>query len=225
VNAPYEEAVQRFVRATLDRRGSRPFLDRLARFSARIAPAARLNTLGTLTLKATTPGVPDFYQGSELLLTTLTDPDNRGRVDFAALAARAQHGENHWEAGAETGDAKFALTRAVLALRSRHPELFNRGRYVPAEVDGALAEHVFAFTREWRKEYVLVVVPRLTARLPHAGGMVTPSAWEDTAVSAPGAVGEWRNVLTGHEVPGGVSLSVSDLLRSTPVGVFEGRTN
>ena len=34
------------------------------------------------------PGVPDFYQGTELWDFSLVDPDNRRPVDFAERAGR-----------------------------------------------------------------------------------------------------------------------------------------
>ena len=46
-----------------------------------------LNSLSQITLKATMPGVPDFYQGTEFWDLSLVDPDNRRPVDFAARAA------------------------------------------------------------------------------------------------------------------------------------------
>ena len=38
--------------------------------------------LGQLLLKLTVPGVPDIYQGDELLNLSLVDPDNRRPVDW-----------------------------------------------------------------------------------------------------------------------------------------------
>ena len=40
----------------------------------------------TLLLKLTAPGVPDLYQGDELLSLSLVDPDNRRPVDWASGA-------------------------------------------------------------------------------------------------------------------------------------------
>jgi (1->4)-alpha-D-glucan 1-alpha-D-glucosylmutase len=37
-------------------------------------------------LKIASPGVPDFYQGSELWNLSLVDPDNRGPVDYTLRA-------------------------------------------------------------------------------------------------------------------------------------------
>ena len=43
--------------------------------------------LGQLLLKLTVPGVPDIYQGDELLNLSLVDPDNRRPVDWEARRA------------------------------------------------------------------------------------------------------------------------------------------
>ena len=65
------------------------FLESMAALAQRIALLGALNSLSQLTLKATMPGVPDFYQGTEFWDLSLVDPDNRRPVDFAARAARA----------------------------------------------------------------------------------------------------------------------------------------
>ena len=46
-----------------------------------------LNSLSQLVLKTASPGVPDFYQGTETWQLDMADPDNRRPVDFAARAA------------------------------------------------------------------------------------------------------------------------------------------
>jgi (1->4)-alpha-D-glucan 1-alpha-D-glucosylmutase len=43
-----------------------------------------LNSLTQVALKSAMPGVPDFYQGSELWDLSLVDPDNRRPVDLPA---------------------------------------------------------------------------------------------------------------------------------------------
>ena len=56
---------------------------------SRAAPrcSARSTASSQLALKATMPGVPDFYQGTEFWDLSLVDPDNRRPVDFDARAA------------------------------------------------------------------------------------------------------------------------------------------
>ena len=40
------------------------------------------NSLSQTLLKITSPGVPDFYQGTEIWDFSLVDPDNRRSVDY-----------------------------------------------------------------------------------------------------------------------------------------------
>ena len=63
------------------------FVADLARFQARIARAGMLNSLSQTILKIAAPGVPDFYQGTELWALSLVDPDNRRPVDYARRCA------------------------------------------------------------------------------------------------------------------------------------------
>src|SRR5690348_1764576 len=51
-------------------------------FARRIAEIGLHNSLSQLVLKIAAPGVPDFYQGTELWDFSLVDPDNRRPVDF-----------------------------------------------------------------------------------------------------------------------------------------------
>ena len=78
-NIEYEHAVLSFASAVL----RDPALTaRIAAFVARIAPDARVHSLGAKLAQLTMPGVPDVYQGCELTGLSLVDPDNRRPVDF-----------------------------------------------------------------------------------------------------------------------------------------------
>ena len=58
-----------------------------ARASRRTPAAIRATTLGSKLLQLTLPGVPDVYQGNEIVAPALVDPDNRRPVDYARRAA------------------------------------------------------------------------------------------------------------------------------------------
>jgi len=82
-------------------------------------------------LKLTAPGIPDFYQGSELWDLSLVDPDNRRPVDYdlrrrllADLAGSLS--PEAIRARADEGLPKLWLIRQALHLRRRRPELFGR---------------------------------------------------------------------------------------------------
>src|SRR6185503_19547825 len=83
-NGEWEGAVQRFARAVV---GHEPFLADFLPFAERVAAGGEAAALGQLLLKYTVPGLPDTYQGDELLALNLVDPDNRRPVDWAARRA------------------------------------------------------------------------------------------------------------------------------------------
>jgi len=79
-NPEYEEGLLSFADALLS---DPKFCADLTRFQKPVAFYGFLNALAQVVLKATAPGAPDFYQGSELWDFSLVDPDNRRTVDFA----------------------------------------------------------------------------------------------------------------------------------------------
>ncbi len=152
-----------------------PFLEDFEPFVAEVAVAGERSALGQLLLKLTVPGVPDVYNGDELIDLSLVDPDNRRPVDWdarrSALAAL--------RAGAEPTRAtmKLHVIARALELRARRPDAFE-GAYAPLHA----GPDVVAFTRG---EDVLVVV---TLREPELGAVVEVPE------------GRWRNVLTHEEL-------------------------
>src|SRR5450755_488845 len=135
----------------LYRSASAEFLESLETLAQRVALLGALNSLSQVTLKATMPGVPDFYQGTEFWDLSLVDSDNRRPVEFAERATVLALVENpdwgnlaqHWP----DGHIKLAWTRHLLKLRTELAELFARGDYQPLEITGPHGDHVIAFAR------------------------------------------------------------------------------
>ncbi|NJO12781.1 MAG: hypothetical protein HC872_04175 [Gammaproteobacteria bacterium] len=179
-----------------------------------------INSLVQTVLKICSPGVPDFYQGTELTALTLVDPDNRRRVDFAAAARQLDANERDGAA------SKLYVIRKLLQLRREDPELFARGDYQPLQVDGARKEHVFAFARTYEGRSVIAIVPRWTAKLMDAATELPLGAgvWSDTktAVGSSTAATKMTNVLTGREVAidAGRGLVISEVFTEFPVAVL-----
>ena len=73
-NAAYESAVSGFVATTLAGAGAERFLAAFVPFARRVARVGAINALAQLVLKLVSPGVPDFYQGSELWDLTWSMP-------------------------------------------------------------------------------------------------------------------------------------------------------
>ena len=78
----YENAYVSFAEKILARSEANEFLKDLIPFCRRVSHYGILNSLSQTLIKITSPGVPDFYQGSELWDLSLVDPDNRRPVDF-----------------------------------------------------------------------------------------------------------------------------------------------
>jgi (1->4)-alpha-D-glucan 1-alpha-D-glucosylmutase len=215
-NLEHEQAVVSFVDAILD--GSRPnrFLDDFREFEAFLSFAGALNALAQVLVKIAFPGVPDFYQGSELWDLRLVDPDNRGPVEFklrAQLLEELKRAEvqrstliDDLLANWRDGRAKLYVIYKALNFRRANLELFGRGDYVPVEVRGKHSQHAFAFARRHRGRWCMVVVPRLTARLiTRVRAPLGRSSWAATALVLPkGAPSRWQDLFTGKTLdPGG----------------------
>lgn len=237
-NAAYEEGVLAFVERVLVGPRAPVFLSAFVAFVRRIARLGMVGSLAQLVLKLVSPGVPDFYQGSELWDLTLVDPDNRRPVDFAArralladleplLAEPSAAGRARGIAALvdrwEDARIKLFVTACGLRLRRAAPDVFLAGDYLPLDVAGAHAERVVAVARRHGDRAVIAVVPRLVAGLADGDGVLAPEAWGDTRVVVQAvAGGALVDALSGtvHEAKG--ELRVADVLRHAPVALLDG---
>jgi (1->4)-alpha-D-glucan 1-alpha-D-glucosylmutase len=210
--------LKRFVRRMLDHGRSAEFLASFDAFARGTALLGALNSLAQLTLKATMPGIPDFYQGTELWDLSLVDPDNRRPVDFSARAAALAQPQPDWPALVAAwpdGRVKLALTRSLLALRNEHAHLFSEGAYRPVEVRGRDRDHVLAFARVSGRDAIVVAVGRLFARFSD-GGRRWPSDWDATL--ALDGFSSLRNALAPAAPVG--DAAISRLFDALPVAVL-----
>jgi (1->4)-alpha-D-glucan 1-alpha-D-glucosylmutase len=233
-NADYEAAVGDFIVQLLSNPERNAFLRDFTAFVAPVAFFGRINSLVTAALKVTSPGVPDFYQGTEVPAFTLVDPDNRAPVDFAAIAAQLESLSNVSDARAlldpsDGVQAKLYVTAKLLQLRAADAALFASGSYQPLQVEGEKKDHVFAFVRAHEGRNCVVIVPRWPARLM-AGETRQPlgEVWNDTRVLLGAAVsGELRDVLTSqtaHTSGDDAALRVADVLSAFPLAVLTSAT-
>ena len=124
------------------------------------------------------------------------------------------------------GRVKMFVIRQALAVRKRHAELFARGDYRPLEVQGAHADHVFAFARTGPGGPTLTIVPRLLA----ARGITEPvgtNYWDDTSLVLPTEIHvPMRNAFTARQIePKGSAderrLPIGEVLSDFPVALLE----
>jgi (1->4)-alpha-D-glucan 1-alpha-D-glucosylmutase len=233
----YERAVAEFVALTLNPSASPDFLSDFVEFQRVTARAGILNSLSQTLLKTTAPGVPDFFQGTELWAFTLVDPDNRRPVDYelrrAHLASLGEAGEGDATEFArgllerpEDGRIKMYVTRRALGFRRAHAALFSQGAYAPLRASGRRAENVVAFAREHESHAAVVLAGRFFTRLGtgRSGALsLGREAWGDTSLELGShGGGRFRDVFTGREFDAREgSLSIADVLSPLPVALLE----
>jgi (1->4)-alpha-D-glucan 1-alpha-D-glucosylmutase len=221
-NEEYEKGLRAFVHAILDHERSRDFLESFEAFAGRIALLGALNSLTQLALKATMPGIPDFYQGTEFWDLSLVDPDNRQPVDFhdrASILAslkdiRWKELTEHWR----DGRIKLALMQWLLALRNKLPAAFRDGAYRAVEITGPDRDHLIAFERSAGRDRVIVAVGRHFAEVTDAGRHWPRITW-DAALKIEGKSGKLHNALRGMTCN---TLSIAELFDVLPVAVLRG---
>ena len=220
VDEAYESAVLEFVREILDSRRRGTFPAQLDRFVARLRPAAALNSLVMVALKCLAPGIPDFYQGSELPIFQLTDPDNRRPMDLSGLSRAAHADAGPVPPPPMTPEAKAWLTKRLLALRGRAPELFGEGGYRSVLATGEHGANLFCFFRELEGQRLLVILPRVVAGFLDAEGNIQPGTFDNTVVPLPGRSASCSNWLTGEDYSECEEVNAGAALARFPLAVL-----
>ena len=239
----YDDAVRWFATCILNEKISGRFLDNFRAFHARISHVGLFNSLAQTLLKIAAPGVPDFYQGTELWDFSLVDPDNRRPVDYEhrqrmleELKAEASAAGEGLPAFArelvktkEDGRIKLYVTYRGLQCRREYPGLFTQGEYVPASAMGNRADNVFAFVRRLEGRWAIAAAPRLLTRLiPNASDLpLGANVWQDGVLVLPGIEPDrrCRNIFTGEicttkEQNGQTVLALADVLANFPVALL-----
>jgi (1->4)-alpha-D-glucan 1-alpha-D-glucosylmutase len=196
-NHGWEERVKRFAVALL---AHEPFLDSFEPFVAEVAAAGERAALGQLLLKLTVPGVPDIYQGDELIDLSLVDPDNRRPVDWDARRAALSALREGAAPARET--MKLHVISRALDLRRRRPDAFGAGGGYSAVEAGP---GICAFTRG--DGDVLVVVPL------RGGG------WERVSIDL--RPGRYRDVLGAGEHALAAGAAVQPLVEQHGFALLE----
>jgi (1->4)-alpha-D-glucan 1-alpha-D-glucosylmutase len=215
----YESAFKNFVKRLLDPQISAGFLTAFEKFAQRTALLGALTSLSQLALKTTLPGVPDFYQGTELWDLSLVDPDNRRPVDFSGRGKLLMAHETNWielVSGWPNGHVKFELTKRLLKLRGEWPDLFQSGNYQAIEAAGPHRNHIIAFSREWKAQQAVVVAGRHFGPVTN-GGRDWPMAW-DATITLP--TGNYDQVLSPAADVRTGTVAVSRLFGPVPLEIL-----
>jgi (1->4)-alpha-D-glucan 1-alpha-D-glucosylmutase len=235
-NTDYERATNELVDQALDRERGRAFMEELIAFLSRTLRPGLLNAVSQSLIKAAAPGIPDFYQGTELPEFLLVDPDNRKDVDYTRRLGVLRELE-----AAGTGDRaallrtlllnladgrlKLEITRRALALRRRRAALFATGGYVPLTATGDRELHVIAFARTKGDETVLLAAARFFSTLPSPP--LGAAAWGRGALLLEPNLGPaFKDALSGRtlraEPTGGrLQLPLAEVFADLPQALLE----
>jgi (1->4)-alpha-D-glucan 1-alpha-D-glucosylmutase len=242
-NPDYEHALGAFVDAIFKTSNQDKFLTDFLKFQKRIAFYGAFNALGQVLLKIGSPGVSDFYQGTELWDFSLVDPDNRRPVDFKkrirlledlrrleteGLLPVVSELLGRWE----DGQIKLFITSKALECRRNQSTLFLEGDYVPLYASGRRKEHVCAYARRQGEVWIVVAVPRLLTRLLPQGKLgLGQGVWGTGRLVLPREAPErWQNILTGEMVRATPAfrrkvLPLKTVFQRAPVALLSGGLN
>jgi (1->4)-alpha-D-glucan 1-alpha-D-glucosylmutase len=247
-NQPYEDALVQFVRRALSGAGGARMLSAFLPFQADVAMLGMVNSLAQVTLKLGSPGMPDFYQGTELWDLSLVDPDNRRPVDFAhrarllddvdRLLALDPEGRAatiaEWVREWKDGRIKLLVTAAGLRLRGELPHVFSGGAYLPLDTEVTVPGGAVAFARSAQsasgtRDVVIFAAPRL-CRAQADGRSTAPLGgdwWKTSRIMLPADLADrrFRHELTGAEVrPTRAAdtawLFLGETFNTVPVGIL-----
>jgi (1->4)-alpha-D-glucan 1-alpha-D-glucosylmutase len=239
----YEEQSVAFVERILTRKTGREFLEDFELFEKKIAYCGMCNSLSQTLLKIMSPGVPDFYQGTELWNFSLVDPDNRRPVDYERRTALLEDFKRlekevpaeqvaadvfaHWD----DGRIKMYVTYKALALRKRYASVLREADYVALEPAGGPAGgHVVGFARQYGSHVFVVAVPRFLTGLLDGGQRVAikAEAWKGSYLRIPSHLPpSYEDVFTGRkarteEYQHNEALHCADLFDAFPVALLYG---
>jgi (1->4)-alpha-D-glucan 1-alpha-D-glucosylmutase len=220
-NEEYEAALERFVTASMANPLFRKELDDLV---PKLAHLGYLVSLSQALVKVASPGVPDYYQGTELWDFSLVDPDNRRPVEYGVRSTMLDELTKSRPAPAELlarladGRAKLHVIRQGLAVRRSHAPVFHGGRYAPIHADAGFEENVIAFSLEAAGRCIVAVAPRLFARrLGDGHAPLGAGFWAESRLVLP--QGAYVDVMTQRGHNGG-AVRLADLLAEFPVALL-----
>ena len=199
----YEARVRAFVERCASAQGV--LFREIVLFVRAIALAAGRFAVARTVLKCTIPGVPDTYQGTELIDLSFVDPDNRRPVDYALRAAVLADGPDFGnDRTFLSGEAKLFALATLLRDRRERPAAY-RGAYAPIETsDDRLA---IAFMRGEGRDAIFVAARRALA-----------ATGNDWCVAVP--EGQWRNLFDDRTIQGDRMVDGIELFGPWPAVVL-----
>jgi (1->4)-alpha-D-glucan 1-alpha-D-glucosylmutase len=227
----YERCVRNFLQSILAPDSA--FANDFTKYQATVARAGIFNSLSQTLLKITSPGVPDFYQGTEIWDFSLVDPDNRRAVDYShrqkLLASLDSNEETELVDELinkpEDGRIKLFITSRALNFRRAERDLFERGAYLPLQATGERERHIITFARRSGDKTAIVVASRFFTRLGNLTHLpIGSDVWGNTSIVLPDELnGFFRDRFTGRTVcpQDDNSLNLAEVFSHLPIALLE----
>ncbi|MEP0855874.1 malto-oligosyltrehalose synthase [Trichocoleus sp. DQ-U1] len=228
----YEDGFVAFIEEVLKPSTDNQFLQEFLPFQQSIAYYGIFNSLSQTLLKITASGVPDFYQGTELWELSLVDPDNRRPVDFEQRLAFLKEIKEKAKADVlklidelftsnEDGRIKLFLIARVLEARKQNLAVFQKGDYVPLEVNGKFQDRIVAFARSYENRVAITIVPRLLTNVVQEGEYPLGEVWGDTRLKLPqGMPSAMKDAITSQSLIANGTVLIADALKHFPVALL-----
>jgi (1->4)-alpha-D-glucan 1-alpha-D-glucosylmutase len=230
----YEDAFLNFIEKILTESEQNLFLEDLKEFQKYVSYYGVFNSLSQTLIKMTAPGIPDFYQGTELWDLNLVDPDNRRPVNYKkrnALISLIEEKERKGSynlfkylfSGMKDGSIKLFLIKKVLEARRKYSILFEEGKYSPLSVSGRFKNNIVAFSRRNEKEIVVTVATRFLTEVVNQPDLpLGEDIWADTRISFPFETRIMKNLITNESIKPDKNLNVGKILKKFPVALLKG---
>jgi len=228
----YEKAFLAFIDKILTISESNLFPNDFLEFQEYVSHFGIFNSLSQVLIKMTCPGVPDFYQGTELWDFSLVDPDNRRPVDYSMrqqMIARINKSTDMDElfgylfSNMKNGAVKMFLIKKVLGAKKKYRKLFNAGKYSSLNSAGEYNKNIICYMRENENLAAIVIAPRLLTGFLEAGNLpLGRDIWKNTIIRLPFELKNLKNLITGDTIKAGYSLDLGDILSRFPAALLVG---
>lgn len=233
-DAKYEEACLSFVDKLLDCEKGNLFLQGFQELHQKVSNYGIYNSLSQVLIKMTAPGVPDFYQGTELWDLNLVDPDNRRQVDYNTRRNYLQYIQgkipqdiiglmDELLKNKTDGRIKLFLIHQSLQFRRKHEDLFLKGGFLPLEIEGEHSKSVVAYARILEDKWAVTVAPRfLTRIIKETEFPLGKEIWKDTYIQLPESIsGALANAITLQNIQYKNKIFLGDVLTHFPVALLQ----
>ena len=228
----YEDHLSGFIEGIME---SAEFVGSFSEFYGKAQFMGMLISISENIVKLTAPGIPDIYQGSEVMNLNFTDPDNRGNVDYKHSQdlldkATEMHVHGNFDGirkGWKDGTLKIFINYVILNLRKNNTDLFLSGDYQEVETTGSLESGILSYCRRKGKTIIIVTVILKNGAMSGEDMPTGMDKWKDTEIKIPqGYSGSYKDIFTGKVFSTGYSLKVGEIFSQFPFSVIirEGET-